>query len=222
MPPSELIASRLRRRQAWLLAVVVIALAASAVFAAMATGSFDTSRTSAEPTVEVGPPARTAIEAEPPTLPRSVPVRLRIPTIGVDSDLLELGLQKDGALEVPPGAFPAGWFNGAPTPGELGPAIIAGHVRFGTPGVFARLTELKSDDEIEVTREDESTAVFVVTGVEHFAKSGFPSARVYGDIDHAGLRLITCGGLNAATNEFDENVVVFAELASAQRKGQTP
>ena len=125
---------------------------------------------------------------------------------------MDLGLQKDGTLEVPPGAFPAGWFTGAPTPGELGPAIIVGHVRFETPGVFARLTDLRRDDEINVARKDGSTAEFRVTRVEHFAKAAFPTKKVYGNIDHAGLRLITCGGLDADTNKFDENVVVFAEL----------
>ncbi len=56
------------------------------------------------------------------------------------------------------------------------------------------------------------TATFRVTRLAHFAKSEFPTKQVYGNIDHAGLRLITCGGLDANTNEFDENVVVFAEL----------
>jgi sortase (surface protein transpeptidase) len=143
---------------------------------------------------------------------RSVPVRLRIPAIGVDSTLMGLGLTPKGTLETPPGAFPAGWFKGAPTPGEIGPAIIVGHVRYVTPGVFARLTDLRPDDKILVKRKDGSTATFRVTRLAHFAKSNFPTKRVYGNIDHAGLRLITCGGLDADTNVFEENVVVFADL----------
>jgi len=39
--------------------------------------------------------------------------------------------------------FPAGWYTGAPTPGELGPAIITGHVDWGGhPGVFFNLRNL--------------------------------------------------------------------------------
>jgi sortase (surface protein transpeptidase) len=144
----------------------------------------------------------------------SAPTRLRIPSIEVDSDLMALGLKSDGTLETPPGPFPAGWFTGAPTPGELGPAIIVGHVRYETPGVFARLTDLRRGDEIDVNREDGSTATFRVTRLQHFAKSAFPTEKVYGNIDHPGLRLITCGGLDAETNEFEENVVVFADLAA--------
>ena len=87
----------------------------------------------APPTPAVSPVATVAMK-------RSVPTRLRIPAIGVDSSLMSLGLKSDGSLETPPGAFPAGWFTGGPTPGQIGPAIIVGHVRYNTPGVFARLT----------------------------------------------------------------------------------
>ena len=86
----------------------------------------------------------------------------------------EFGLQDDGTLEVPPNGFPAGWYTGAPTPGEMGPAIIAGHVRWGEqPGVFERLGDVRTDDEITVTRRNFSTAVFRVTRVEQFAKTYF-------------------------------------------------
>jgi sortase (surface protein transpeptidase) len=168
-------------------------------------------RTAPAPSASPTPTAQPA-EAVVAQLPKSVPVRLRIPAIGVDSTLMDLGLKPDGTLETPPGAFPAGWFTGAPTPGELGPAIIVGHVRYETPGVFARLTELKADDEILVRRKDGTTARFRVTRLSHFAKAAFPTKKVYGNIDHAGLRLITCGGLDASTNKFEENVVVFADL----------
>lgn len=123
-----------------------------------------------------------------------------------------LGLEKDGSLETPPGPFPAGWFTGAPTPGELGPAIIVGHVRYVRPGVFERLSDLRRGDPVEVSRKDGSTARFRVVKVQHFAKSGFPTKKVYGNIDHPGLRLITCGGLDPDTNRFAQNLVVFADL----------
>jgi len=147
---------------------------------------------------------------------RSVPVRVDIPAIGVHSGLMRLGLQDDGAMEVPPGAFPAGWYSGAPTPGELGPAVLAGHVRWhGDAGVFADLGSLRRGDEVRVSRADGSTAVFRVTGSGQFDKQAFPTELVYGDIDHAGLRLITCSGLDR--RRYRANLVVFAELT-----GRTP
>jgi LPXTG-site transpeptidase (sortase) family protein len=161
-------------------------------------------------------PKVTVITPAPPTvapLPKSAPLRVVVPAIGLDSGLMRLGITKDGTLEVPPNAVPAGWFTGGPTPGERGPAVIAGHVRWGRKaGVFARLARLKPGNEIRVARADRSTAVFRVNSVKTYRKTGFPAAAVYGNLGHAGLRLITCGGLNASTAKFDDNVVVFAEL----------
>ena len=140
-------------------------------------------------------------------------MRLQIPAIGVDSDLMDLGLQPDGTLEVPPLGFPAGWYTGSPTPGELGPAVLVGHVHWNEQaGVFADLARLRRGDEVVVQRADGGSAVFQVTRTKQFSKDAFPTARIYGDIDHAGLRLITCGGRNRLTGSYEDNVVVFASL----------
>lgn len=151
-------------------------------------------------------------------LKRSVPVRLQVAAIGVDSTLMDLGLRSDGTMEVPPGGFPAGWYTGAPTPGELGPAIITGHVDMKGPGVFYDLHKLKRGDEVTVTRRDNSRPVFRVSRVEQFPKDQFPTNLVYGNIDRAGLRLITCGGsFNSASGHYDDNIVAFAELIAPTR-----
>jgi sortase (surface protein transpeptidase) len=178
-------------------------------------------------TLDVEPirPAEPTQSAEPTqpagaaTMPASAPVRVQIPSIGVDSELMDLGLQADGTLEVPPSGFPAGWYTGAPTPGELGPAVIAGHVSWaGQPGVFFDLRHLSPGDEIVVTRKDGSMALFRVTRVEQFAKDEFPTQAVYGNLDHAGLRLITCGGeFDRQVRSYNDNIVVFAELVRSNR-----
>lgn len=138
---------------------------------------------------------------------RSTPTRLVIPAIGVDSGLVGLGIQPDGSLEVPSTGFPAGWFTGAPTPGELGPAVIAGHVHWqGRWGVFRRLGTLERGDTVTIDRADGSVAVFRVTRTEQVSKDAFPTKQVYGNIQHAGLRLITCGGLDFLTRTYETNV----------------
>jgi sortase (surface protein transpeptidase) len=161
------------------------------------------------------PPTVTAAPVDGTT--SSPPVRLLIPAIGVDSDLMELGLQADGSLEVPPTGFPAGWFTGAPAPGATGPAVLAGHVDWeGSPGVFYDLRLLEPADEITVTRTDGSSVVFAVTSVEQFDKDAFPTAAVYGELDHPGLRLITCGGaFDRGARSYTDNIVVFADLVPA-------
>jgi len=151
-------------------------------------------------------------------LARSLPVRLQIAAISVDSTLMKLGLRADGSLEVPPGGFPAGWYAGGPTPGELGPAIIAGHIDMKGPGVFFRLREVRPGDRVTVTRADGSKPVFRVTRVAQFPKDRFPTKLVFGNIDHAGLRVITCGGsFNSQTGHYEDNIVVFADLVASAR-----
>lgn len=139
-----------------------------------------------------------------------------IPALGVASDVMRLGLEDDGSMEVPPGAYPAGWYEGGPTPGELGPAVLAGHVDWaGDAGVFAGISRLAAGDEIRVGRTDGRVATFRVERVERFAKDRFPTGAVYGDIDHAGLRLITCGGaFDDGLQDYSDNVVVFARLVT--------
>lgn len=144
---------------------------------------------------------------------KSVPLRLQIPAIGVDTQLVGLGLAKGGSLDVTKSGFPASWYTGAPTPGEIGPAIIAGHSSWSkSPAVFYRLGSLKANDLITVGRQDGTVATFRVTRVQAFAKSNFPTKTVYGNINFAGLRLITCGGYSIYTGENEKNIVVFAEL----------
>ena len=154
-------------------------------------------------------------------LPESNPVAVSIPRIGVQSMLVDLGLKRNGTMEVPESPADAGWFSRGPTPGALGPAVIAGHVRWnGAPGVFRRLGIMRRGDQVTVTREDGKTAVFTVTRVAQFSKSRFPSRAVYGAIDHAGLRLITCGGsYDAARHEYLDNVIVFARLETVRGPG---
>ena len=149
---------------------------------------------------------------------RSVPVRLQIAAIGVDSKLMDLGLRADGSLQVPPSGFPAGWYTGGPTPGELGPAVIAGHVDWNGPGVFYALHNLRPGDQVTITRKDGTKPVFRITRVEQFPKNHFPTSLVYGDINHPGLRLITCGGsFNHQTGSYEDDVVAFADLIAPNR-----
>lgn len=154
-----------------------------------------------------------------PMMSNSVPVRLDLPKLRVSSSLVDLGLQADDTMEVPADGGTAGWFTAAPTPGALGPAVIAAHVNWkGKPGVFARLATLRPGDTARVARRDGSVAVFQVTQVRQYPKNRFPTDAVYGTINHAGLRLITCGGdYDSSRRSYVDNIVVFARLAGTER-----
>jgi len=124
-------------------------------------------------------------------------------------------LNPDGSLATPPVLdYITGWYDKSPTPGEIGPSIIDGHVdNYETISVFWRLRELKANDEVDVTRTDGSVAKFKVTALQSFDQANFPTKEVYGNINYAGLRLITCGGtFSTVTGHYDHNTVVFASL----------
>lgn len=154
-------------------------------------------------------------------LPRSVPVRVDIPRIGVSSSLLILGLNADHTMQVPPleRRSRAGWYRYSPTPGEVGPSVIVGHVDSAAygPAVFFRIGELRPGDTVEVTRADHLIAVFRVRAVASYPKARFPTQTVYGNTNQPELRLITCGGaFDPAARSYENNIVVYADLVGSR------
>ena len=214
-------------------AVAAVALAAGGVFLAVTAFSHSSppptpSAADAAPvTASPGPVSSSAASSasstggpsgdlHAKTLPRSAPVRLMIPSIGVDTGpLVGLGVDAHGALEVPRRYEQAGWYTPGPAPGQYGPAVIAGHVDSATgPAVFYRLGALQKNAIVTVRRADGSTARFTVDRVVTYPKREFPTASVYGDTTHrAELRLITCGGpFDARTGHYEDNIVAYAHL----------
>jgi sortase (surface protein transpeptidase) len=144
------------------------------------------------------------------------PVRIEIPSIGVSSALVRLGLNPDGTMQVPGDYGVAGWFTGGPAPGEIGPAVIAGHVdsRSG-PAIFYRLGALRKGDVIRILRADGTTARFVADDVVRYPKQAFPTQVVFGPAPDPVLRLVTCGGqFDRARRSYADNVIVTAHLAA--------
>lgn len=157
------------------------------------------------------------------TVGASRPTTITIPAIGVHDKLLRLGLTSDGTIRVPqPGSNydkPA-WYNNSPTPGQVGAAVIEGHVdsaRNG-PSVFFKLGSLKPGDTVRIHREDHSTVTFRIDAVRRYPKEHFPTMAVYGDADRPELRLITCGGsFDSGTGHYRDNIIAFATLKSSHR-----
>ncbi|MFC8828367.1 class F sortase [Streptomyces sp. NPDC057137] len=166
------------------------------------------------------PPAPPADKAtgDGKALGRSVPVGLQIPAIEVDTPVMRLGLASDGTMQVPPITADdrAGWYRHSPTPGQVGPSVIVGHVTVGThgDGVFRHLARLRRGDRITARLENGTAAVFAVSAVQKIAKADFPADDVYGDVDRPELRLITCGG-RLTGDGYVDNVIVFASMTSA-------
>jgi Sortase domain len=160
-------------------------------------------------------------KAKAPALRPSAPVSVTIPAIGVRSDLLHLGLNANGTIQVPSlstSADEAAWYKYSVTPGQTGTSVIEGHVdSYQGPAVFFRLGALRPGNLIDVRLADGITAVFRVTGVREYAKDKFPADTIFGPADYAALRVITCGGdFDTATGHYLSSVVVFATLSDAK------
>jgi sortase (surface protein transpeptidase) len=142
----------------------------------------------------------------------AAPVRVEIPRIDVSARLVRLGLNDDRSMEVPTDFDAAGWYIHGPRPGEIGPAVIAGHVDSTSgPAVFFKLGSLRPGAVIRVRRADHSTAHFTVEAVERASKDTFPTRRVFGPTRRPALRLITCGGaFDEATGHYEDNTIVYA------------
>ncbi|WBB66752.1 class F sortase [Micromonospora sp. WMMD812] len=156
---------------------------------------------------------------EPPrsALPRSAPTTITIPRIGVDAKIMPLGTNPDGTIQVPPldQAQLAGWYEPGPSPGEVGNAVVVGHVdsaKLG-PAVFFDLGAVQPGDTVTVNRADGRPVTFRVDSVRSYPKTSFPTELVYGPSDRPGLRVVTCGGqFDQNARSYLNNIIVFASL----------
>jgi sortase (surface protein transpeptidase) len=180
--------------------------------AAPATTVATTGTTTPAPTMTVAEAVQ-SFEADRGYETAPVPVAVEIPAISVVSDLEELHRNADGTIQVP-AWHRAGWWADGPKPGQLGPAVILGHVdNQDGADVFYRLNELRAGDAVVVTRADGSTVRFGVERVERHPKHAFPTDDVYAPSLEPGLRLVTCGGeFDRASGHYRDNIIAFATL----------
>ncbi|GAA4529311.1 class F sortase [Amycolatopsis samaneae] len=161
--------------------------------------------------------AQPAAAAGAPAEKTAPPATVRIPKIGAESSLVQIGLKADGTLDVPPVDKPmqAAWYRESPVPGNRGPALIVGHVDGRQqPGIFFRLREVAAGDQVVVGNGDGSQTTFTVTRTQQIDKDQLPSDAVYGDTPGPELRLITCGGsFDKAEHSYRDNIIVYAKAA---------
>ncbi|WP_233254412.1 class F sortase [Salipaludibacillus keqinensis] len=143
-----------------------------------------------------------------------IPSMIEIPSIEVEAEIIHVGLEDDGAMEVPNEGDLVGWFNRGAKPGAKGNSVLAGHVDDRTgPAIFFDLKDLDVGDDIIITDEDGTVLTFQVKDREIYPYDDAPIAKVFGPSSSRNLNLITC------TGEFDRNqgthrerLVIFTEL----------
>jgi hypothetical protein len=143
---------------------------------------------------------------------RPGPTRLRIDGIGVDVDVVPVGVDEAGDMQVP-GPTVAGWYEFGPRPGEPGSALLAAHVDYdGRPGAFFRLREVAPGDRVEVSGPDGTPLTLAVTEVTRVPKAGLAATGAFDRSGPARVVLVTCGGpFDRARRSYEDNVVARAE-----------
>jgi len=147
---------------------------------------------------------------------RSRPIHIGIPSLGVSASVSELGLNRDGSVQVPSNFHVPGWYKYGPAPGQRGSAVILGHVdSYKGAAVFYRLKDLKLGSRVNVTLANRTVVRFTVIGLREYTKSNFPSRVVYGTRSYSALQLVTCGGtFDRATGHYESNIVAYTALVS--------
>lgn len=151
----------------------------------------------------------------------SFPTVIRVPAVGIEAKFeTPLDLDSTGLMEVPKGFDTVAWYKYSPTPGEIGPSVVVGHVDSENgPEVFQPLKDLKDGDLVEIGREDGSVAVFEVYKLSYHSKKRFPFDKVFGDVEGSELRLITCGGVfDYDDRSYSHNLVIYAKFLRWNQK----
>lgn len=193
----------------WALAGLALSAGALALWLPASTGSSAINVLSIAPNVPGSTPPLFS------RVPKSRPISLTIPSIGVRTRIGVLGLQPDGQVQVPTTTRVVGWYRYGVTPGQIGSAVILGHVdSYLGPGVFFNLKSVKAGETLDLTLADGVRARFVVSEVVQYLKTAFPDRLVYGAHGASrSLQLVTCGGeFDHATGHYLSNIVVFSHL----------
>jgi hypothetical protein len=212
-----------RARRWWIASAVLLLLGGGVLVAGLQdrAGPADPTAALAEPAAAVvGGVVRPLAEigAAPagvlPLAQASAPVELRIPAIEVSVPVSGLGLNPDQTVEVPTDFQKPGWYRLGTAPGQIGSAVILGHVdSYRGPAVFFRLRALQIGDAVEVTLADGAIARFAVTEVVTYPKDRFPAEQVYGAHGNSALVLVTCGGeFDRKARSYRSNVVAYTAL----------
>jgi sortase (surface protein transpeptidase) len=144
----------------------------------------------------------------------SPPVRIRLPSLGVDAPVVASGVDERGEMQVPNDIREAGWYRFGPQPGSAaGSSVVAGHVddRIQGRGAFYNLDGLVLGDPVIVTTTAGADLDYRVTDVRQIAKATLPVDDIFALDGPPRLALVTCGGsFDRAIRSYRDNTVVPA------------
>jgi hypothetical protein len=164
------------------------------------------------------PPLVPAPDAAPrPVAPAPEPVRVAVPSLGIDAAVDPVGVDPDGQLTIPADIGRVGWYRFGPVPGNVGSAVLAGHVDDVEQGlgVLAPLREAAVGQEVVVTDAEGTTTRWQIVSRGLIPKGELPLDRIFNRSGPPRLVLLTCGGpFLPEYRSYRDNLVVIAEPVS--------
>lgn len=152
--------------------------------------------------------------------PEALPVRVAIPSLGIDAKIQKVGIKADGTMATPNNFSDVGWYKYGTVPGDTGSAVMAGHVDngLGLAGVFKHLSDIREGEYVYVTRDDGSTLTFVVVATASYPYNEAPEQEIFAQKGGEYLNLITChGSWVKDARTYDERLVVYTKLIEGEK-----
>lgn len=164
------------------------------------------------PTATPVPPTATPL----PPLPGIEPRRLRIPNLGINAAVEQVGLDSKNRMDIPRNIWNVAWYKLGPQPGQRGNAVIDGHLDGpSSPAVFWNLNKLVPGNRIYIQDDKGQEKVFEVFDTAIYEYDKAPLDRIFGPSNDAQLNLITCNGtFDRRTANYDKRFVVYSRLVN--------
>lgn len=177
-----------------------------------------TNDTTSKPDIRIVQTAKAASPPTPTPIPQPIlytPKQLSIPKIGLTANIVPVGLDNNGRMDVPNNFVDVGWYDLGYKPGEQGSAVLDGHSDdfHGNPAVFYHLDELQPGDQILVTDQMNKVYTYVVSDNEVYPVDQLPLQQIFTTHDQARLNLITCHGTwDDGAQTYNQRTVIYATL----------
>ncbi len=145
------------------------------------------------------------------SLEASAPVRLEIPSLGVDAPIVPIEVDDAAVLDPPDDPVQVGWWKRSAEPGARdGQTVIAGHAVRTGGGSLDEVRSLRRGQPVDLTTR-RGTMRYRVEGVRVYDQPELArrAAELFGQGAGAGrLVLVSCTDWNGSS--YDHNVVVLA------------
>jgi len=163
------------------------------------------------------------VEKTEARLPTLIPLELEIPILNLRANIIEVGIDEEGNMAVPKNVKEIGWYEPGYFPGELGHAVLSGHVtsKLGLPAVFKDLKKVEIGDEFILYGANNKKMTFSVVDINIYDYKTAPLEKIFGKSDVPMVNLITCDTGVWLGNSYQDRLVVSGVLVKEEEIEKT-